>query len=370
MYRLTSSHAAGHVRRSGAPGFTLIELLIAMGMSLVLLSGAVTLFLQTRKVIESAVKTADMNQNLRAGADLMMRDLTVAAAGIPIGGVPLPSGTRCRAVTRPGPASPAATFSNCTAGSMGVLPAISPGPGLGPTQYNGLHSDEITIINVDQTFAVSNVPVALAPTSITADPPGCTSSCQGWILTVPAAPSIAAGSTTAVNVDDLFMFSNSNGAALGMVTAVNPTANTITFDNGDPLGLNQPNAAAGTLSNLRSGTPMVYPQTVAYKLLMTSYYLDTSKPGNPRLMQQIGNGTPMAVADGINFLDISYDLSDGVTTHVQEMLSPHTPNEIRKVNLSIAANSQRLAHGPRKMFVSAINTAVTIRDLAYRNNYK
>jgi len=360
------------MRRSGAPGFTLVELLIAMGISLVLMSGAYTLFLQSRKVIESAVKTVDMNQNLRAGADLIIRDLKVAAAGIPIGGVPLPSGTGCRAVTRPGPASPAATFSNCTAGSMGVLPAISPGQGMGPTQYNGQHSDEITMINVDQTFAVNNVPVALAPTSMTADPPGCPSSCQGWILTVPALPSIAADSTTAVNVGDIFMFSNANGAALGMVTAVNPTANTITFDNGDPLGLNQPSAAAGTPSNLRSGMPMVYPQTVAYKILMTSYYLDTSKPGNPRLMQQIGNGTPMAVADGINVLAISYDLSDGVTTDVQDVLSlmPHTPNEIRKVNLSIAANSPRLSNGLRKIFVSTINTAVTIRDLAYRNNYK
>src|SRR5437773_11034334 len=119
MYRLTSSHVSEHVRRSGAPGFTLIELMIAMGLSLTLLSGAFMLFLQSRKVIESTVKTADMNQNLRAGTDLMIRDLTATAGGIPIGGVPLPSGIGCRAVTRPGPASPVASFSNCTAGSMG-----------------------------------------------------------------------------------------------------------------------------------------------------------------------------------------------------------------------------------------------------------
>jgi prepilin-type N-terminal cleavage/methylation domain-containing protein len=369
MYRHISSRASGHVGRSGAPGFTLIELLITLGIGLVLLGATFKLFIQSRKVMASTARITDMNQNLRGGAELLMRDLTIAAAGIPIGGVPLPGGTGCQAVKRPGPASPPATFSNCAAGSMGVLPAISPGSGLGPT-INGKTTDEVTMIAVDQNFAVNNVPVALAPTSITADPVGCTSSCRGWILTVPASPSIDAGSTTAVSVNDIFMFSNSNGAALGMVTAVNPTAHTITFDQGDPLSLNQPGAAAGTLSSLGPGG--VYPQTLAYKIRMISYYLDNTQSGNPRLMQQIGNSTPMAVADGINALVISYDLSDGVTTDVRDVLSvtPHTPNEIRKVNLALAANSPPLVLGLRKMFVSEIKTAVTIRDLAYRNNYK
>ena len=369
MYRLTSSYASGHGRRSGASGFTLIEMTVAMGTGLVILGVAFTLLNQLIGVSESVVKIAEMNQNLRASTDLMVRDFTVAAGGIPIGGVSLPSGAGCTTVKRPGPVAAAPTFSNCAAGSMGVLPAISPGQGLGPT-VNGKTSDEVTMISVDQRFAVANVPTALAPTIIAAHPAACTiATCTGWTLTVPAAPSIAAGSTTAVNVGDIFMFSNANGTALGMVTAVNSGANTITFDKADPLGMNQPNSVAGSLSNLGPGG--VYPSTKVYKILMSSYYLDNSQAGNPRLMRQISNGAAMAVADGINFLQISYDLSDGATTDVRDVLSlaPHTPNEIRKVNLSIAANSQPLSGGKRQIFVNTINTAVTIRDLAYRSNY-
>jgi len=383
MCHLTSTkHDSEHFCRLGTSGFTLAELMIAMAAGLIVLGGAFVLLNQLVNVSGSIVKIADTNQNLRAGTDLIVRDLTIAAAGIPIGGVSLPGGAGCVAVKRPGPASPAVTFSNCATGAtppclssapslMGVLPAVSPGQCLGPT-INTKTSDEITIISVDQTFAVANVPVPLVPTSITIHPAACAPpSCTGWTLTVPAAPSIAAGSTTAVNVGDIFMFSNSNGTALGMVTAVNSGANTITFDDTDALNLNQPNAAAGTLSNLGPGG--VYPTTDAYKIYMVSYYLDNSQAGNPRLMRQIGNATPLAVADGINFLEISYDLSDGVTTDVRDVLSlaPHTPNEIRKVNLSVAANSQPVARstGTPTVLVNSINTAVTIRDLAYRNNY-
>jgi hypothetical protein len=356
--------------------------MIAMAVGLIVLGGAFMLLNQLVNVSASIVKMADMNQNLRAGTDLIVRDLTITAAGIPIGGVSLPGGAGCVAVNRPGPASPVVTFSNCTAGAappcldsapppMGALPAVSPGECLGPT-INTKTSDEITMISVDQTFAVGNIPVPLVPTSITIQPAGCAPpSCTGWTLTLPAAPSIAAGSSTAVNVGDIFMFSNSNGTALGMVTAVNSGANTITFDNTDALSLNQPNAAAGTLSNLGPGG--VYPTTNVYKISMISYYLDNSQAGNPRLMRQIGNATPLAVGDGINFLEISYDLSDGVTTDVRDVLSltPHTPNEIRKVNVSTAANSQPVPRstGTPTIFVNSINTAVTVRDLAYRNNY-
>jgi Tfp pilus assembly protein PilW len=380
MYLLTFSNASRHGRRSGASGFTIIEMTVAMGVGLLILGAAFTLLNQLIKMSETVVKIAEMNQNLRAGTDLIIRDLTNSAGGIPIGGVSLPGGAGCAVAKRPGPglAAPPAplgpqTFSNCAAGSMGALPAVSPGQQLGPT-INTKTSDEITMISVDQSFAVANVPTALVPTTIAAHPAACTiATCTGWTLTVPAAPSIAAGSTTAVNVGDIYMFINTNGAALGYVTAVNSGANTITFDMGDPPALNQPRAAAGTLSSLGPGG--VYPATKVYKILMVSYFLDNTQAGNPRLMRQLGDNAALApalaVADGINFLEISYDLSDGATTDVRDVLSlaPHTPNEVRKVNLSIAANTQPLSSGPRKIFVNDINTAVTVRDLAYRNAY-
>jgi hypothetical protein len=364
----------------------MIEFLVATVVTLVLLAGAFTLLGQLMNVSDSVVKMADMNQNLRVAADIIARDLTASAGGIPIGGLSLPGGAGCTVVGRPGPglAAPPAplgpqTFSNCTAGSMGVMPALSPGEQLGPT-INGKVSDEITMISIDQNFAVNFVPVALAPTSIALYPAGCTPpGCNGWNVVVPATPSIAptigtppAANPTAVGGGDIYMFSNAIGTALAVATGVNVVTNTITFASGDSLGLNQPNAAAGTLSSIGPGG--VYPATNVYKIQMISYYLDNTMPGNPRLMRQVGNAPAMEMADRINFLQFSYDLSDGATTNVRDVLSlaPHSANEIRKVNISIAANSQTLAQqsdaAPR-VLADSINTAITIRDLAYRNNY-
>jgi type II secretory pathway pseudopilin PulG len=388
MYRLTSnSHAPEDGRHTGVQGFTLIEMLVSTGVTVVFLAGAFTLLGQLTNVSDSIVKMADMNQNLRAATDIMARDLTGSAGGVPIGGIPLPSGAGCTVVNRPGPglAAPPAplgpqTFSNCSAGAMGVMPAISPGQQLGPT-INGQVSDEVTMISIDQNFAVNYVPVFLLPTTIALVPAACAPpACTGWTLTVPGSPSIAPtmgspaiSNPTAVNVGDIYLFSNFHGMALGMVTAVAATTpGTITFASGDSLGLNQPNAAAGTLSSLGPGG--AWPPTNVYKILMVSYYLDNTMAGNPRLMRQLENSPAMEMADRINFLEFSYDLSDGVTTNVRDVLSlaPHTPNEIRKVNISIAANSQTLAQQTSKaprVLADSINTAVTIRDLAYRNNY-
>ena len=66
---------------------------------------------------------SDANQNLRAAINLVARDLMQAGRGIPIGGVPIPSGAGSSAIIRPGPTGTSYTFDNVT---LSTLTALSP----------------------------------------------------------------------------------------------------------------------------------------------------------------------------------------------------------------------------------------------------
>ncbi len=59
-------------------GFTLTELLIAMTLSLVVLAGVVSFFVNQRKIYSVREHVAEMQQNARAGMHFMARELTMA----------------------------------------------------------------------------------------------------------------------------------------------------------------------------------------------------------------------------------------------------------------------------------------------------
>src|ERR1700742_1192095 len=73
-------------------GFTLMEMLIAMGVGLVVLGSAVSLFSRAVTLSFMVTQRAEMQQNGRAALDMMAKDISLAGAGIPSGGVQLPDG--------------------------------------------------------------------------------------------------------------------------------------------------------------------------------------------------------------------------------------------------------------------------------------
>src|SRR4051812_11909998 len=112
-----------------ADGFTLPELLISTSIVLMTLGAAMTTFKDATNLTQSTTELTDSNQNLRAGTNMLARDLVQAARGTPIGGLPIPSGAGAQPVNRPSPPGLAYTFDNVNATT---LPAIIPGAGLGP----------------------------------------------------------------------------------------------------------------------------------------------------------------------------------------------------------------------------------------------
>lgn len=335
-----------------ARGFTLIELMVSTAIVLIVLGGALTAFNNGLSVNDTATEIGDSSQNLRAGADLMVRDLLQAGAGIPTGGIPIPSGSGSTALNRPSPPGESDTFDD----TLGVLPAISPGAGIGPV-VDGQTTDMITLLYADSTLPLNQTPLA----AIAGD---------GSSMTVDAGTPIT-DTDTGIKVGDFIMFSNALGNALQMVTRVSG-GQTVYFDAGDPMNLNQRGATAGTLLQLQSG-PGSFPPTTATRIEMITFYVDpTTTPGTPRLVRQVGFGPALALAGVMEDLQISYNLVDGVTNpiNIKAPTAPNTPSQIRMVNLHLGVRSSRQIRQLGDYLRTHLNTQVSLRNLAYVDRYQ
>src|SRR3954470_21147008 len=73
-------------------GFSLIELLVSMGVGLIALASLASLFKTGLNSTMLVTQRAETQQNMRAAVDLMVKDISMAGAGLPSGGIQLPSG--------------------------------------------------------------------------------------------------------------------------------------------------------------------------------------------------------------------------------------------------------------------------------------
>jgi prepilin-type N-terminal cleavage/methylation domain-containing protein len=335
-------------------GFTLAELMVAMSLALLLLGMTLSFLNQLYNTSDLAGSAAGVNQNLRAAVNLIVRDLSMAGAEIPLGGIPIPSGGTATPIIRPGPG--ANTFP-----ATGAVAVITPGPGLGPTTGSGgtaIPTDTITLISVNPISLLDQYPLtALSYTTTSAT------------ITVNASTNIATGASE-VSPGQLIMLQNANASCILAVSAVNTTTNTITFNHGDladVLGLNQfSGATTGTITQLLATGIPPSPAVTAYHINMVTYYLDTSTP--PRLMRQVGTGTAQPVALGIGVLQFSYSLSPPATP-VDPTRTVATPNQIRKVNLWVIAIADHKNLGTGRYYSNSIATSAVIQNLAYYNKY-
>ncbi len=74
-------------------GFTLLELMISMALGLIVLATMSSLFKTGMDTTRTVMQRAETQQNMRAAIDLMVKDISMAGAGLPAGGVQLPNGT-------------------------------------------------------------------------------------------------------------------------------------------------------------------------------------------------------------------------------------------------------------------------------------
>ncbi|MGD9906115.1 MAG: type II secretion system protein J, partial [Vicinamibacterales bacterium] len=146
-------------------GYSLVELLVTMGIFTVIMGATMTGLSDIIKGNDTVLQMANMNNTVRAGMDLMVRDLLQVGSGLPGSHtVTIPSGLGATPVRIPGP--PGSNFQ--TAVGDETLPAVMPFPRQGPT-IGGVQTDALSMLMADNAFldvalsSLNNVSVVVVP---------------------------------------------------------------------------------------------------------------------------------------------------------------------------------------------------------------
>jgi prepilin-type N-terminal cleavage/methylation domain-containing protein len=365
-------------------GFSMVELMVAMAVGLIVMSAAAQLFKSGMDTTMMITQQAEMQQNVRAALNLIAKDVSMAGAGMPPGGVNLPYGTGYTA-SRFGCNQTPTCYVNTNSYTTGTLgtPAstvtnfmygLIPGPSLGMEKNSwtatvpstGATPDRVTSVYVDYSFPLSDYSVTIDST--------------GTFATLGATPATdpAILSATGLKVGDLILMENSLGSAVGEITTV--TATRMSFANADALNINQTGATSGRIRDISAGA-----STKAYRLLAITYFLEvptTASGLTPRLMRQVNGQNPLPVADNIIDLQITYDACDNTNTPTggpaptcAALPDPigntpsYSPNQIHKVNIQVIGQSV-LSAGTNKSRSMALVTSVSTRNLSFTDRFK
>jgi len=361
-------------------GFTLVELMVSMAVGLIVMAAMASLFRIGLNSTLLVTQRAETQQNMRAAVDLIVKDLSMAGAGLPSGGIQLPTGAGSSAskygCDQAGTCHVPAF--NYPAGNYmyGVIPGFSNGVEANaviPAAPAPAINDSVTVVYADYNFQVWEYWACFQGGT------------NGGAMNLypntaynPAPPLV--NSAGGVQQGDLILVSGGGLTAVGEVT--NLTTTSLTFANGDPLNINQSAAASGNLAALQgtvgsctANTPVNGQNSVGlYRLFAVTYYLTVPAAGQtPRLMRQVNGLTPQPVADDIINLQFAYDIFNS-TTNALDANQPNpigageSPNNIQKVNLFVMGQS--IINNGNKSQNMYLATSVSARNLAYHNRYQ
>jgi type II secretory pathway pseudopilin PulG len=373
-------------------GFTLVELIVGMAVTMVALAAAVLMFRDSTRANTNVTQASDMNDNLRAGLNLIVQDLIQTGTGIPTGGINIPAtinAASCntgKQVNRP-PAVLGLTFQGPNAAIAGcnvILPAIEPGADLGPTVTSpdgtsGPKSDIINILYADNTLSMDRKQINGASC-----PKGAIAADGSTITFDPACVTLGAAGIP-INPGDLLMIYNGNNPNGILQTVSLVAGQTLTFNAGDAFNLNgrTTTETSGTilsLQNLTAGKPNgTYPPTNCTRIWMITYFLDpTTDPKHPMLMREVNFNPPQPVAETVENLQFAFNFADGTTpAPVNQPTVPSVPapngdneNQIRSVNVYLGARSATRGAVNGQYVRNNLATQVSLRSMAFFNTYK
>jgi prepilin-type N-terminal cleavage/methylation domain-containing protein len=370
-----------------ARGFSLLEMMIAMALGLVVLGAAVQIYIQGVSATWKVTQRSEMQQDFRAAANMLTKDLSLAGAGLGNGAaIALPSATTpvygcdqtgtCYIISV---ANPGGSVQYPKQGGTPYLYGLIPGLNVGPTLPSSPGpTDAVTVVYTDTSFYLNCYTATVTAVGVVTFAPAVTTPATPWptpgcLPTGVASPQAVNDSVVGLTPGDLVLMTL-NGTQMvvevtGAVTSLGSNKYTVPFANLDALHMNQTPAGKylNSVGNNATGTGPV-------RILVVSYYIDNS-PNPARLMRQVSGHTPMPVTENVVYLKFSYDLFDdnanvpvvnqtdgGVTAGL-------LPNQITKINiLNMAMNSS--VKGAQGGYQSVnLQTSVSARNLTYNNNY-
>jgi len=368
-------------------GFSLLELLVASSIGLTVVLMATSLFKTGMDATMRVTQRAETQQNLRAGVELMTKDISMAGAGLPSGGLQLTTsgGLSKYACNQAGTCYITGdTYPNNGAGTPNYMYPIIPGFGVGvqngaviaaaPGQVNS----SITSIYCDYNFPLTNFTFSFP------------SSTQANVAVINAGNTpnniLAPGG---LQIGDLLMFTVStpgngktasgtslvqNAAVVAEITGI-PSNTQINFASGDALNMNQ-TAGGNNIAAVAAAGAVAGAQTTVCRLQAVSYFLQVPAAGGtvqtPRLMRQVNGLTAVPVADNIINLQFTYDIIDSnlgtVVANQQDPIGAgQSPNLIQKVNIWVmGASPITSGNKSQNMYLA---TSVSTRNMTFCNAY-
>jgi hypothetical protein len=250
-----------------------------------------------------------------------------------------------------------------------AMTAIYTGDSLGPlvmdTAASTVRSDIITVMYVDRTLPTlptDSVTVSATGTTVVVHYNPATPSNLGVQINTTAANTIAAG--------DLFIFTNANGTTVQEVTSSPANSQTLQFNTTDVQKFNQPTLAAGN-GGIKTlvPTPTGYPPVTLQRMYMVTYYIDRSTATLPQLMRRVGANAPVAIATGVENMQISYDDWETGATSLVNYNTPPNNNAIRKINVYLGGRSEEKSRQTKDYVRNSMQTQITVRSLGLFDRY-
>ncbi len=361
-------------------GFSLLELMVASTLGLIGILAMTSLFRQGMNATFTITQRAETQQNMRAAIELMTKDLSMAGAGLPSGGLQLAtaSGNSKVACNQAGTCYVAGdTYPNGNF-MYGILPGFANGVQNGTiiSSAPAAVNDSVTSIYCDYNFPLTNFTFTFPSTT----------QVNVGVVNAGVTPNniLAPGG---LNVGDLMLFlvstpGNGRGsggtsdaqtaAAVAEITGL-PTNTQINFAAGDALNFNQTgaNSLAAVAAAYVAGTTI----TVC-RLNAVTYFLQVPPAGGTvqtvRLMRQVNGLNAVPVADNIINLQFSYDVINSVggtmsANQSNPLGAGLSPALIQKVNIWVMGQSL-LSAG--KQFQSMyLASSTSTGNMSFCNSY-
>jgi len=403
--------------RPSTQGFSLIELMMALALGVLITGAAMKLYSTGVDATWVTQERAEMQQDLRAASGMMLKDISLAGAGLtqlPGESIPLPYGTTPIYGCSAGPVCPpnGALDYPCIGGACGATypPTLYP---IMPAYQKGITppgsvtpSDIITVVYNDTNLALNCYSGAANPITYNA---------TGNVLTFMAPPNPPPSScvlppnlaypqalnntVNGLQPGDLVMVGPSTTGLLGVgeVTGMagpvgaptpcagNPCAGgslyVVTFANGDTLNLNQSGAVNDLTATKASaaGVPVTRIYVITYYL---QNWVDAGGNTTTILYRQVNGQPAVPLVDNIANMQFTYDTynSDGTLLNAdgnggETAVPPVSPALIRKVNVAHLTIHSQL-YGTRSSLMATLGfqsfdlqTSISARNMSYNNRY-
>ena len=355
-------------------------MLVSLALGLIVVGGAVEMFSKAMGGAFTVSQRAEMQQDLRAAENMLVKDISLAGSGGFItGGVPLVSGggiadplygcssVGCGPNSKSGVAFPKQTNGN---NSVNYLYAITPGYRMGAVLNSTPGAtDVITVAYMDSSLALNQYSMAF---------PGANPTTATFTLPpIPPNPLPAAITDSGVGLKpgDFIMISGVlKGSTAYAVAEVSDTSGasspyTVHFNTPSNSKLNQIGGSYG-LSDMATATNIV-----AQRLWVVTYYVDTKPDGTPVLMRQLDARIPVTLTENISDLRFLYDVYDDTRNPPTQnntadafLATGGSPNLIRKITIQHLTIRSPLS-GSGGYQGMDVQTSISARNLGYGDRY-